>query len=88
MAVGARPSYIRLQFLTESVVLSLAGGALGMIGGGSAAAVIAWYLKWPSLVSDLQWQLLRFFDRNWDFLRILPAHKAAALDPIEALRYE
>src|SRR4030095_11435820 len=51
MAVGARPNYIRLQFLTESVVLSLTGGIIGMVIGGSVAAAFAWYLDWPALVS-------------------------------------
>jgi putative ABC transport system permease protein len=89
MAVGARPNYIRLQFLTESVVLSLTGGFIGMLIGGSTAAGFAWYLDWPTLVSTLAVTIAFGFSTAIGvFFGYYPAHKAAALDPIEALRYE
>jgi putative ABC transport system permease protein len=89
MAVGARPSYIRLQFLTESLVLSLMGGLIGVLIGGSLAAGISQFLGWPTLVSTLSVLIsFGFATAIGVFFGYYPAHKAAALDPIEALRYE
>jgi putative ABC transport system permease protein len=89
MAVGARPSYIRLQFLTESLVLSLMGGLIGVLIGGSLAAGISQLLSWPTLVSSQSVLIsFGFATAIGIFFGYYPAHKAAALDPIEALRYE
>src|SRR5579883_1346569 len=89
MAVGARPNYIRLQFLTESLVLSLVGGFIGVLIGGSLAAIVARFLGWPTLVSALSVLISFAFATGIGiFFGYYPAHKAAALDPIEALRYE
>ena len=89
MAVGARPNYIRLQFLTESLVLSLVGGFVGVVIGGGVAALIARILGSPTLVSALSiFTSFTFGTEIGIFFGYYPANKGAALDPIEALRYE
>jgi putative ABC transport system permease protein len=89
MAVGARPSYIRLQFLTESLVLSLMGGAIGIVLGGGGAILISSFLTWPTKVSsEAVLVSFGFATLIGLFFGYYPAHKAAAMDPIEALRYE
>jgi putative ABC transport system permease protein len=89
MAVGARPSYVRMQFLMESVTLSLMGGLIGVIIGGGLAVVVSRVVGWPTLVSALSVLIsFAFATAIGVFFGYYPAHKAAALDPIEALRYE
>jgi putative ABC transport system permease protein len=89
MAVGARPNYVRLQFLTESLVLSLMGGLIGVLIGGGIAALVSKILGWPTLVSALSVLIsFAFASVIGIFFGYYPAHKAASLDPIEALRYE
>ena len=89
MAVGARPNTIRLQFLTESLVLSLAGGAVGVVIGGILATLVSRVLGWPTLVSALSVLIsFAFATAIGIFFGYYPAHKAAALAPIDALRYE
>jgi putative ABC transport system permease protein len=89
MAVGARPNYVRMQFLTESLVLSLMGGLIGVLIGGALSVLVSKILGWPTLVSALSVLIsFGFATVIGIFFGYYPAHKAAALDPIEALRYE
>ena len=89
MAVGARGSDILRQFLAESVMLCLAGGAMGIGLGRGTSYLVAKILHWPTLpslgaiiasvvVSASVGIIFGFY----------PAWKASRLDPIEALRYE
>ncbi len=89
MAVGARGSDILLQFLVESVVLSVGGGLVGIALGVGAAKVVSAQFGWPTLVSPQSAALAFLFSGVIGvFFGFYPARKAASLDPIEALRYE
>ncbi|GBF33007.1 macrolide export ATP-binding/permease protein MacB [Desulfocucumis palustris] len=86
-ALGARRKDILTQFLIESVVLCVLGGVIGMILGAGGAYLIAKVAKWPPLVS--WWTALLAFTFSAAIgivFGILPANKAAKMDPIEALR--
>lgn len=89
MAIGARASAVRTQFLIESIVLSLTGGFLGIVLGIVASLVIPNVLGWPTLVSPTAIVGSVVFSAAVGiFFGYYPARKAAALDPIDALRYE
>ncbi|HEX5964312.1 MAG TPA: ABC transporter permease [Pyrinomonadaceae bacterium] len=89
MAIGARSSAVRSQFLIESIVLSLTGGTVGIILGVGLSLAIPAMLGWPTLVSVTAIVGSVIFSAAVGiFFGYYPARKAAALDPIEALRYE
>jgi putative ABC transport system permease protein len=89
MAIGARSSAVRTQFLIESIVLSLMGGFLGIVFGIAASLIIPVLLGLPTLVSMMAIIGSVIFSAAVGiFFGYYPARKAAALDPIEALRYE
>jgi putative ABC transport system permease protein len=89
MAVGAKEKDILAQFLIESVLLSLAGGAIGIIIGILGSQIASYFTNWPVVIS-LGATLLAFSVAAiiGIFFGIYPARKASKLDPIEALRYE
>jgi len=89
MAIGARSSAVRSQFLIESIVLSLTGGMIGIVLGIVVSLAIPKMLGWPTLVSTMAIVGSAIFSIAVGvFFGYYPARKAAALDPIEALRYE
>jgi putative ABC transport system permease protein len=89
MAIGARSSAVRSQFLIESIVLSLTGGTIGIILGIGLSLAIPAMLGWPTLISMMAIVGSVLFSAAVGiFFGYYPARKAASLDPIEALRYE
>ena len=89
MAIGARPSHVRIQFLSESIVLCTLGGILGLLLGVGSSVGLSSFMGWPTLVSPNSIVISLLFSAAIGiFFGYYPAHKAAAMDPIDALRYE
>jgi len=89
MAIGATEQDVQRQFLIEAVVLSLIGGAVGILFGIASSFIITHVLGWAVLISPVAILTAVIFSMAVGvFFGFYPARKAARLDPIEALRYE
>jgi putative ABC transport system permease protein len=89
VAVGATEEAIQLQFLAESVMLSLVGGSVGVLVGIAGSFILGRTLGWPMEMSFESIVLAAAFSIAVGvFFGYYPARKASLLDPIEALRYE
>jgi putative ABC transport system permease protein len=89
MAIGGKGLDILLQFLTESILLSITGGIIGILLGFVASKIIGSTMSWPIVVLPSS-EILSFVVCTviGIFFGWYPARKAASLDPIDALRYE
>ena len=89
MAIGAKPRDIRLQFIIESLTLSLMGGAVGIALGIGGSKLLSNLADWPTMVSVFSVFLAFGFSAFVGlFFGFYPAYKASLLNPIDALRYE
>jgi putative ABC transport system permease protein len=89
LAIGATEQDIQLQFLSEAIVMSLIGGALGVMAGVLGAFLLKNTLHWEMQLSTHVMVIAGLFSAGVGiFFGYYPARKAAQLDPIEGLRYE
>ena len=88
-ALGATRGNILLQFLIEAVVLCLLGGLIGALVGSGGATAMSAFFQWNTIISPLAIAAAFVFSAVVGVLfGVWPARRAAALDPIVALRYE
>jgi putative ABC transport system permease protein len=89
LAVGARGGDVRLQFLVEALALGMLGGLAGLLLGVVGSRALAASLGWPMLISARAVLVATMCASGVGIVfGYYPAHRAAALDPIEALRAE
>ena len=89
MAIGARGSDVLTQFLVESVAMSVIGGIIGLVAGVGGAALLGRLTGWSTSTPGFAIALaIGFSAAVGIFFGYYPARKAAALNPIQALRYE
>jgi putative ABC transport system permease protein len=89
LAIGARGSDVLTQFLVESIVMGILGGLAGLAVGIASAEILARFTGWETEISPLVMLVaVGFSGAVGVFFGYYPAKKAAALNPIEALRYE
>ena len=89
MAIGAKGKDVLIQFMIESIVISFVGGLIGVALGIVVSELVAKFGNWPVVIT-LSSVLLSFLFSAFVglFFGWYPARKAAALNPIDALRYE
>jgi len=89
MSIGGKGKFILMQFLFESTMLSVFGGIIGILLGYFSCMVISSIMSWPVVITT-QSVVLAFVvcAAIGIFFGWYPARKAAALNPIDALRYE
>jgi putative ABC transport system permease protein len=89
LAIGARGSDVLTQFLVESIVMGVLGGLIGLAFGVGGAKVLGHFTGWETVISPLiMLASVGFSGAVGVFFGYYPARKAAALHPIQALRYE
>jgi len=89
MAVGARGHHILRQFLVESIVLCIVGGAIGILLGRGVSLLVYMVARWPVHASlEMIFAAVAVSVGVGVTFGFYPAWKASRLDPIEALRYE